>query len=133
MAPPRQEESDFNAGELLATQQQHGNTLSELTGRVVKIEGYLETPQKLADFFKEAAKDSRVLEGVFAEMFCRFIKDNIEVKTALEKKVDEVDREYIKKVFKRFGAIVWSGLCIVVGGIITALIQWAFAFFGSHK
>ena len=127
MAAPnlrRSPASDFDPSELLATHEQHEKNISDLNGRLSKLEGHLCTPQALASYFEESAKDSRVLEGVFASMFCRFMNENGEVQIALEKRIEQVDRSHIQKFVKRFGFAVYSFLLIIVGLLGKALGEW---------
>src|SRR3954453_11257820 len=91
--------SDFDPSELLATHEQHEKTISDLAERLVKVESNLSTPQSVAVFFQECAKDSRNFENVFAKMFCRFLDENQEVKDALRKRMAEVDRHFFFKTF----------------------------------
>lgn len=116
--------SDFNPGELLANHEQHEKNISDLTTRVAKIEGRLDTPQALAAFLQESAKDSRVLEGVFAQMFCRFLKEHSEVQDAVKQKMSEVDRNFFWKNFKRLWFPIYSGVLVVATLMAKELVHW---------
>lgn len=135
MATPiikKPEKSDFNPGELLANHEQHERNISDLTKRVAKIEGRLDTPQALAAFFQESAKDSRVLEGVFAQMFCRFLKEHPEVQEAVKQKMNEVDRNFFWKNFKRLWLPLYSGCLVVATLVAKEVVHWIVAFI-PHK
>lgn len=125
-APPskKSDSSDFDPSQLLAHHEQHEKHISSLTERVAKIEGHLCTPQAVATFFKESAKDSRTLDGVFAEMFCRFMEENEEVKAAIKKKMGELDRNYFLKAFKRLWLPLYSGILIIATVVAKDLTQW---------
>ena len=131
-APRKPDSSDFDPSELLATHVEHEKSISNLTERVVKIEGHLNTPQALAAFFQESAKDSRTLDGVFAGMFCRFMAENSEVQEALKKKMGEVDRHFFYKNFKRIWLPLYSGILIVGTLVIKELVTWAISLIPHH-
>lgn len=134
IVPSRRTEkiSDFDPSELLATHEQHEKNISDLTDRVVKIEGQIATPQAAAVFLEECAKDSRNFEGVFATMFCRFLKENSEVKAALKDKIDETDRHFFFKTFKRIWLPIYSVGLIVGTIVVKALVEWLMALI-PHK
>jgi hypothetical protein len=135
MPPPnnkKTENSDFDPDQLLAGHQQHEKTIVSLTERIAKIEGHLSTPQAVAAFFKESAKDSRVLEGVFAEMFCRFVNEHQDVQAAVKKKIEEVDRNFVQTMFKRFWVLIGSGIIFLAGSVFKEFVQWATSLF-PHK
>jgi len=119
--------SDFDPSELLATHEQHEKNIVDLTSRVSKLEGHLCTPQALAAYFEESAKDSRILEGVFAKMFCRFMNENPDVQAALEARIAQVDRNFFFKLFKRFGFAVYSFVLVLTGLLVKALGEWIVA------
>jgi len=121
--PSKKAVSDFPT-EVLATQAAHQENISELTDRIRKIEQLLDTPIKMADFFDEKSKDSRRVDEVFAKMFCRFIKDNEEVKAALCDKIQQMDRNFFFKSFKRFWLPIYTAITIVATIVLKALVEW---------
>ena len=124
--------SDFDTSELVVTHEQHEKDITDLSERVKKIEGHLCTPQALAGFFQESAKDSRVLEGVFAEMFCRFMNENDGVKIAVEKKFHEVDRNFLHKTFKRLWLPAYSAALILGTIVLQELAKWLISLIPHH-
>jgi|GEM_PF-5392467 len=126
-------DSDFDPSQLLAARDEHEKSITNLTDRISKIEGWLCTPQALAGFFREAARDSRELESVFADMICKFMKDNAGVAEAIKGKIEETDRNYIKKQFTRFGKLVQAGIILLIGIFGRELGQWIFSFFPHAK
>jgi hypothetical protein len=128
--PPKKSEpefatiSDFDPNVLLQAQGQHEKSIGDLAERVGKIEASLATPQALAVFLEEAAKDSRQLEAVFAKMFCRFMQENSDVQTAVKKKMDEVDRNFFYRNFKRIWFPLYSGLLIFLTLLGKHLMEW---------
>ena len=126
------EPSDFNASDLLAARDAHEKGISDLNERMAKVEGNLETPQQLADYFERSARDSRQLESVFAKMFCRFMNDNDEVKEAVRKKLEEIDRNFFFKTWKRTWFIVYS-VGVAIGSIfLKALVDWIISLIPHH-
>ncbi|HEX7260756.1 MAG TPA: hypothetical protein VF258_02990, partial [Luteolibacter sp.] len=107
--------SDFDAGDLLAKNQQHDESIGDLTARLAAIEAKLATPQSLAAYFKSSTEDSRTLDGVFADMFCRFLKEHAGVKECMTEKIAESDRNYFQKSLNRFGKVIYAVLLIVIG------------------
>ena len=122
------EKSDFDASELLANHELQENNISNLTARLSKIEGYMATPQSLAAFFQEATKDSRVLDGVFAEMFCRFLNEHEGVQEAVKIKFNEVDRHFVREKFKRWGTYATSAFLVLLGAAGREIVHWLSAF-----
>jgi hypothetical protein len=128
--PPRKsEKDDFDPADLLAYSEQHETKISELTERTLKIETLLSTPQNLATFFEQCSSDSRNFDNVFAKMFCRFMEENTAVREAVQKRVAESDRNFVRKTFKRFGGWVYAGVLIFAGAVGKELVQWVFNFF----
>lgn len=137
MAPPKKEETDFKASDLLATQKEQGDTLSDLSERLERLESYLDTPQKLAEFFEQSSKDSRRLDGVFADMFCRFMRENAEVKAELEERIEAVDRQFFYKTFKKVSFALYT-VAVVVGTLVVQVVgqlitQWVSALLPHAK
>src|SRR5438477_12994273 len=93
--------SDFDPSQLLATHEQHHKNITDLTERVAKLEQNFSSPQAVAAFFQECAKDSRKFDKIFADMFCRFLDENPDVKEAVRKRMAQVDRNFFFKGFKR--------------------------------
>jgi hypothetical protein len=124
---PPQKPDDFKTAELLKSQEQHGKEISDLSGRIAELEGKLKSPQALAAFFQDATKDSRVLDGVFASMFCRFLKEHEDVQSELRHRLHEADRHYVLEKFKRWGGFIQSGILIAIGAIGKELIAWILA------
>jgi hypothetical protein len=120
---------DFDPKELLASSEKHESKISDLTDRTSKLETLLATPQNLATFFESCASDSRNFDAVFAKMFCRFMDENTDVKGAIQKRVEESDRNYARKTFKRFGGWVYGAFLIFIGAVGKELVQWIFTFF----
>lgn len=129
---PAGEGSDFDPSELLAAHGEHDKTITNLTERMAKVEGRLDTPQALAAYFQESAKDSRVLEGVFADMFCRFIKENDAVKAAVDKRMEEVDRKFFHKFLKRAWWVVYTIGVVILTLAVDVFRSWLEATF-IHK
>jgi len=133
--PPRKpdkEPSDFDTSQLLAAHGEHEKTVVNLTERLTKIEGHLATPQALADFFKESAKDSRYLDGAFAEMFCRFMNENPAVRAAVGKRMEEIDRNFFFKTFKRLWLPIYSVILIVGTILLKAAVDWLLTLIPHH-
>lgn len=124
--------SDFDPSELLASREVHEKTIASLGDRMAAIEGCLSTPQSLATFFRESAKDSRTLEGVFAEMFCRFIKENEGVKQAIETKINEADRSFLRKGLKRSWGLLWTAFIFLAGGVAKQVLEWLGSLLPHH-
>jgi hypothetical protein len=127
MALPRKgsDPSDnFDASELIASRDSHEKGISELNERVTSMESKLKTPQDLATFFEGASKDSRVLDGVFASMFCRFMKENDQVREAVDKRMEEVDRKFIHKFMKRGWIVLYTIGVFVVSKLSDALGEY---------
>jgi hypothetical protein len=128
--PPRKSDSesgaisDFNPSALAHAQDQHEKSIGDLTERVRKIESSLSTPQALATFFEESARDSRQLDGVFAKMFCRFMAEHPDVQEAVKRKVEEVDRSYVVKTLRRFGGALYAFVLLIGGMLLKALVDW---------
>ena len=116
--------SDFNTAELLAQQEAHEQNICDLQSRIEKLENCFGTPQKMADFFQDATEDSRKLDGVFAQMFCRFMKEHEDVQTELRQRLHEADRHYVLEKFKRWGGLFKSAVLIAVGAIGKEIITW---------
>ena len=133
-ASPKKQDTDFDPQDFLASHGQHEKDIFDLTGRVTKLEGYLSSPQALATFLEEFAKDSRNLEGVFAKMFCRFMKENPDVQASVEKKLTEVDRHFFFKNVKRFGFTVYSVFLVIAGAFTVKFGEYLFTlvFRGSN-
>jgi hypothetical protein len=121
--------SDFDPSEFLAGHEQHERTISELTERTFKLEQNFATPQAVASFFQECAKDSRNLENVFAQMFCRFLDDNSDVKDAIQKRISDADRNFFFKTLKRFGLASYSLFLVILGAAGKELVQWLLSIF----
>ena len=126
MAVPlkKAEKDDFDPSELLAVHGKHEKDITDLNGRLAKIEGHLQTPQAVAEFFTESTRDSRKLDGVFAEMFCRFMKEHEGVDDAVTKKVEDIDRNFVRKCFKRFWVFIGTGLVFIAGTVFHQLVEW---------
>ena len=122
--PRRSDKDDFDPVELLASSEKHESKITDLTDRTAKLETLLSTPQTLARFFEQCAADSRNFDGVFAKMFCRFMEENAEVKAAVQKRVDESDRNFVRKTFKRFGGWAYAGFLIFVGAVGKEVALW---------
>jgi hypothetical protein len=124
--PPRESErlSDFNPSEFLVAHEQHESKISDLTERTLKLEKSFATPQAVAAFFDECAKDSRNFENVFAKMFVRFLDENPDVREAIRKRMAEVDRNFFFKTFKRIWLPVYSALLIIGTIVVKELVQW---------
>ncbi|MEA3187628.1 MAG: hypothetical protein QOD99_1458 [Chthoniobacter sp.] len=120
--------SDFDTSQLLATHEQHEKNISDLTERTVKLEKSLATPQAVAGFFEECAKDSRNFDNVFAKMFCRFLDENQDVKDAVRKRMAEVDRNFFYKTFKRIWLPLYSGLLIIATILAKEIVHWLVSF-----
>jgi hypothetical protein len=116
--------SDFDPNALLQAQGEHEKSISDLTDRISKIESSLATPQALAVFLEESARDSRQLEGVFAKMFCRFMAEHREVQEAVRKKIEEVDKSYFSRLFRRFGMALYTVAVAVISVIGKNLLDW---------
>jgi hypothetical protein len=131
---PRKTErlSDFDPSQFLATHEQHETKISDLTERTVKLEKHFATPQAAATFIEECAQDSRVFENVFAKMFCRFLNENPDVIAAVQKQVEESDRNFVRKTFKRFGGMAYAAVLILVGAAGKEIAQLIFSLF-PHK
>ena len=128
--PPRKsEKDDFDPAELLAFSEKHETKISVLTERTSKLETLLSTPQTLATFFEQCASDSRNFDSVFAKMFCRFMEENTDVKEAVWKRVEESDRNFVRKIFKRFGGWAYAGFLIFIGAVGKEVAQWVFSLF----
>jgi hypothetical protein len=123
-SPTRKQETDFDPNDFLAAQGEHEKNISALTERISKIEGHLSTPQSLAAFLNESAKDSRVLEGVFAKMFCRFMADDKDVQDAVRKKIVEADRNFFYKNLKRLWLPIYSATLVVGTIVAKEVVQW---------
>lgn len=126
VVPRKGEKDDFDPAELLASSEKHETKLSDLTDRTSKLETLLSTPQTLATFFETCAADSRNFDAVFAKMFCRFMEENTDVKGAIQKRVEESDRKFVHKTFKRFGGWAYSAFLIFIGAVGKELVQWIF-------
>jgi len=116
--------SDFNPSEFLVAHEQHETKISDLNERTMKLEKSFATPQAVAAFFDECAKDSRNFENVFAKMFVRFLDENPDVREAIRKRMAEVDRNFFLKTFKRIWLPVYSALLIVGTIVVKELVQW---------
>ena len=130
--PPRKAASDFDTKDLLTTQGEQEKTISDLSKRVTTLEGHLSPPQNLAKFFENSAHDSRVLDSVFATMFCRFLRENGNVQQAFKARVDHLDRNFFLKAFKRVGFVLYSLLLVVGTAILSELARWIVSWL-SHK
>lgn len=125
--PPKKAEketSDFDISEILAGQEGHGKNISDLTARVAKIEGNFQTPQAVAAFFQECTRDSRKLDGIFAEMFCRFMDEHDGVREAIKAKMEDIDRSFFYKTFKRLWLPIYSVVLIVGTVVLKDVVQW---------
>jgi hypothetical protein len=123
--PKRSDNPDnFDASEFLASRDAHEKNITELNERMSKVEGHLSTPQALAAFFENSAKDSRVLDGVFAQMFCRFIKENDAVKDAVDKRMEEVDRKFFHKFLRRGWLVIYTLAVAVITLALAVLKDW---------
>jgi hypothetical protein len=111
--------NDFDPTDFFTTRDAHEKNLSDLETRVSAIEGKLKTPQDLAAFFEKSAQDSRTLDGVFAKMFCRFLKEHDEVRAAVDNRMAEVDRKFFHKFLKRG----WLVLYTIGVAVITLLLD----------
>jgi hypothetical protein len=131
-AGPKRSDNDFDASEFLAARDAHEKGISDLNDRVANVESKLKTPQDLAAFFESSAKDSRVLDGVFAKMFCRFMKENDEVREAVDKRMEEVDRKFLHKFMKR-GWIALYTIGVAVITILLGLLKDYLATLWVHK
>jgi hypothetical protein len=127
-----EKDSDFDPSQLLHSHGEHEKNISDLTSRMAKVEGRMDTPQALADFLEESARDSRKLEGVFAEMFCRFMEENPKVQECVKKRMEEVDRNYFFKTFKRTWFWFYSVVVAVGAIIIKELLGWLLALIPHH-
>lgn len=107
----------------------HEGKISDLTQRLGKVESLLGSPQALGVFLKDCAKDSRNFDAVFAEMFCRFMNENAEVKEAVCKKMNETDRNFFFKNFRRLWLPVYSGVIIICTVLAKEFVQWIVSLF----
>jgi hypothetical protein len=131
MATPakiREKISDFDPAELLSSHEQHESKISDLTDRVSKLEKHFATPQAAAEFIEDCAKDSRNFDGVFAKMFVRFLDESTEVREAIQKRMNEADRNFFFKTFRRTWFAIYSILLIVGTVLVKALVQWLLSF-----
>jgi BMFP domain-containing protein YqiC len=115
---------DFDASALL---QEHGKGISSLDDRVGALEKKLSNPELLAKTLEEAASDSKRLDKLFSKIFCDMMKNDTEVKTSVEDKINALDRSSVKSAIRKFGGLVgfavWSVFLIVLTALLTALFE----------
>lgn len=73
-----------------------------------------------------------MLEGVFAQMFCRFLKENQEVREAMVNRMQEIDRNFFYKAFKRLWLPIYSVSLIIGAIVMKEVVQWAISLI-PHK
>jgi hypothetical protein len=122
--PEKGDGSDFDPSELLAAHGEHDKNISNLTERMAKVEGHLATPQALAAFMKESTKDSRMLDGVFADMFCRFMKENPDVQEVVRSKLEEIDRIFFFKTLKRAWFWIYTVIVAMAAIVGKEVVDW---------
>jgi hypothetical protein len=106
---------DFEADKLL---QSHDKDISSLVDRVSVVEQKLNNPEQLALTLETATSDSKKLDKLFSKLFCDMMKNDSEVKAAVQDKINTLDRSSVKSTIKKFGGLVgfavWS---ILLAGI----------------
>lgn len=115
--------SDFNLSELVSSRDKHAENIANLTERLARIEGDLGTSESFAIFFEGKAGDSLKLQRVFLTMFVRFLEKEESAQAAVEKRIQELDRRFVHKAWRRFGLGIVGVLVFVLGAVFTELVH----------
>jgi len=118
--------TDFDAVELTTQTKQHGEDITGLSGRVKVLEDKLGSPAAIAGLLEYASDDSKKLDKLFASVFCSLLKDektNPAVREAIEDIVNKSDRKQAFHLMKKWGGVLWSGLMVVLGVVLSLLVD----------
>ncbi len=118
--PITKEKEDFEFKSIIKT---HSEGLIDLEERIKALENKLGTHEKIAETLCETAQKQTKMQELLANTFIALLKTNDSIKAATTDLINKADRNAISKLFKKFGMTVWSILMLVIGGIITKIIQ----------
>ena len=121
--------SDFESRDLLQGHEEHEKSITDLEERMSKVEVYFNSPQAFAEFFKQALSDSRSVERVFADTFCRLLKENSDVMACVDAKIHAADRNCVSAFFKRFRGWIGGISLIIFGTLLREFVVFVSSFF----
>ncbi len=98
--------------------------VNALDERLIALEQKLSDPKQFATVFETAASDSKSLDKLFSKLFCDMMKNDPDVKAAVQVHVQQTDRDAVHSILKKWGGTMWTVFVLVVGLVLRELISW---------
>ena len=112
---------DFDPNAYLKTDD-YQKDIKDLGSRIKKLEDQFGSNEKIADTLCETAEKATKMQQMLADSFLKQLQHNPEVKGAVNKIIDESDRNAFQTLAKKMGVGAWSIVVFLAGVVVTALV-----------
>ncbi len=113
MGPP--DANDFHPDDLV---KEHTRNIQELSESIRRLSERLGDDDKFVGTFEAVSRKDKRIDLTIKESLRSLIATDVDVSAALEKKIEALDRAWMKFLGKRVGFAVWSVVILLIGALV---------------
>lgn len=113
-------QNDFKPDELIKASDDHEKSLAQIQKAVAKIENRVGDSASLTISFKDAFENDKKMDTVLTGLICDLIVKDDDLKKAICRAVEKVDRKWWNGAWKRGPAIIGAIFLVVIGAFLQA-------------
>ena len=114
--------NDFDTNDLVRVSDEHEKSLGELRKAVKSLEKRVGDNAALALSFKDAFENDKKMDAVLVTLITDLILKDDDLKEAISKSVNKMDRAWWTGARKRIIAVTGAVLLLIIGAVVQALV-----------